>query len=221
MRWTMIVSVLAANLAFAGLAITFDYPGVLDEPPAVILAAFAAGQVAISAWFLVLALAAAALVPAAVLLGRRLPPGPAATLSVHVGVLAGLVQMLGLLRWPFAVPALAHAPDPQSAQTVFAALHGYLGTGIGETLGYLFTSAWTLLVLAALPRVPRWFAVLGVASAAAIAAGVLVPLGLAGADLANFVGYLAWSLWALCLAVRYGGRLQPSDERAMETSGVS
>lgn len=207
MRWTLITAVLAANLAFVGLGAIFDYPGVLAEPPALILAKFAADQAAISAWFLLLALGAAALVPAAVLLGRRLPPGPAATLSVHAGVLAGLVQALGLLRWPFAVPALAHAADPGSAQTVFAALHGYLGTGIGETLGYLLTAAWTLLVVAALPRPPRWFTVLGAVSALAVAAGVLVPLGLPGADLANFAGYLAWSVWAVGLAVLYGRRI--------------
>lgn len=207
MRWTLIAGVLAANLAFIGLGAVFGYPGVLAEPPARILAAFAADQAAISAWFLLLALGAAALVPAAVLLGHRLPPGPAATLAVHAGVLAGLVQALGLLRWPFAVPALAHAADQGSAETVFAALHGYLGTGIGETLGYLLTAAWTLLVLAALPRPPRWFTVLGAASALAVAAGVLVPLGLRGADLANFAGYLAWSVWAICLAIRYGRRV--------------
>lgn len=136
----------------------------------------------------------------AVLLGRRLPDGPAAALSVHAGVLAGVVQVLGLLRWPFAVPALADAADPRAAETIFAALHGYLGTGVGETLGYLLTAAWTLLVLIALPRVPLWFGALGALSALAVAAGVV------GADLVNFAGYVAWSVWAVCLAVREGGR---------------
>ncbi|WP_160150419.1 hypothetical protein [Nonomuraea solani] len=43
--------------------------------------------------------------PGAVLLGRLLPPGAAASLPVPVGVLAGLVQVLGLPRRPYAVPA--------------------------------------------------------------------------------------------------------------------
>ncbi|MGW4471820.1 DUF4386 family protein [Nonomuraea sp. NPDC004354] len=200
MRWFLTAGVLAANTAFVGLGVAFGYPDVLAEPPAEILARFAADQATISAWFLLLALGAGALIPAAVLLGRRLPPSAAATLSVHAGVLAGLVQVLGLLRWPFAVPGLAHAEQPQVAETVFSALHGYLGTGIGETLGYLFTAAWTVLLLVALPGSPRWFGVLGMGSALAIAAGVFVPLGLPGADLANFAGYVAWSGWALCLA---------------------
>jgi hypothetical protein len=201
MRWTLILAVVAANLAFAGLAASFGYPGILAEPPGRVLAAFAAEQAAVTTWFLVLAVSALALVPAAVLLGRLLPPGPAASLSVPVGVLAGAVQVLGLLRWPYAVPALAHASDRGAAETTFAALHGYLGTGVGETLGYVLTASWTLLVLAALPRRPRWFAVLGTGSAVAIAAGVLTPLAVPGADQVNFAGYVMWSAWALALGV--------------------
>jgi Domain of unknown function (DUF4386) len=212
MRWTLIAAVVATNLAFAGLAATFGYPGVLAEPPGRVLAAFAAHEGAVSAWFLVLAAGALALVPGAVLVGRLLPPGPAASLSVHVGVLAGLVQVLGLLRWPYAVPALAHAADPRAAETTFAALHGYLGTGVGETLGYLLTATWTLLVVAALPRPPRWFALLGAISALAVAAGVLTPLGVPGADQVNFAGYVAWSAWVLALAV-LRDRLMPAHTR--------
>ncbi|MFI6497735.1 hypothetical protein [Nonomuraea typhae] len=201
MRWTLIFAVLAANIAFIGLGITFDYPGILTEPPAEILAAFAATQAGTTAWFLLLAAGAAALIPAAVLLARRLPDGSAATLSAHVGVLAGAVQVAGLMRWPYAVPKLVEAPD---AATLFTTLHSYLGVGIGETLGYLLTAAWTALVLSALPRAPRWFTLLGAASAVAIASGVLGPLGVPGVDTANFIGYLAWSAWTICLAVLAG-----------------
>ncbi|GAA3075520.1 DUF4386 family protein [Streptosporangium carneum] len=204
MRWILVAGVIAANVAFVGLGSAFGYPGVLTQPSALVLARFAAAQAEITAWFLLLAFGAGALVPAAVLLGRRLPNGRAATLSVHVGVLAGTVQVLGLLRWPFAVPALAHAGDRGTAETVFAALNGYLGTGVGETLGYLLTAAWTVLVLAALPGPPRWLVALGAGSALAIAAGMLVPLGLPGTDAVNFAGYLAWSGWALCLALLPG-----------------
>jgi hypothetical protein len=200
MRWILAAGVIAANAAFIGLGSVFNYPDVLGEEPGQILARFAANQATISAWFLLLALGAGAIIPAAVLLGRRLPNSPAATLSVHTGVIAGLVQVLGLLRWPFAVPALAHASDPKAAETVFAVLHAYLGTGVGETLGYVFTAAWTVTLLIALPHRPLWFTVLGAGSALAISAGVLVPLGLPGADLTNFIGYIAWSVWSLCLA---------------------
>lgn len=61
---------------------------------------------------------------------------------------------------------------------------------------------WLVPLLGArrlLPRALRWT---GLACAAAIAAGALVPWGVPGADLANFVGYVAWSLWLLLVAGR-------------------
>ncbi|MFI6602506.1 hypothetical protein ACIBHX_40165 [Nonomuraea sp. NPDC050536] len=122
------------------------------------------------------------------------------------------MQLLGLLRWPFAVPSLAraHAADPRTAETVFAALNDYLGVAVGETLGYLFTAAWTLLVLRALPAMPRWFTALGAVSAVAIATGLLVPLGFPG--VVNFAGYLGWSGWMLALAVLTARDRLPAPE---------
>jgi hypothetical protein len=83
--------------------------------------------------------------------------GESPTLSVLalvVGVLAGLVQVLGLLRWVYLVPALArvHA-DPEASDSTraavdvtFRAFHQYLGVRVGEHLGYFLTGAWSVLV---------------------------------------------------------------------------
>jgi hypothetical protein len=76
--------------------------------------------------------------------------------------------------------------------------HRILGNLIGETLGYLFTAAWTLLVLVALGRelfAGLWFTALGAVSAVLVLAGVLSPLDLPVIDLANFIGYVLWSIW--------------------------
>ena len=72
-----------------------------------------------------------------------------------------------------------------------------LGTAIGETLGYLLTATWTVLVVVALGRryAGRWFQVLGVASAALVFVGVFSPLDLPVVDTANFFGYVLWSVW--------------------------
>ena len=66
---------------------------------------------------------------------------------------------------------------------------------MGETFGYLLTSAWTLDLLA-LDRLlaRRWFTLLGSASALLILAGVLSPWDLPGVDLAHFLGYVLWSI---------------------------
>ena len=42
---------------------------------------------------------------------------------------------------------------------------------------------------------------LGYAAAALIATGVVIPLGVGGASITNFVGYIAWCLWLIAMAV--------------------
>jgi hypothetical protein len=42
---------------------------------------------------------------------------------------------------------------------------------------------------------------LGYASAALIATGIIIPLGVEPASLSNFLGYITWCLWLLALAV--------------------
>ena len=48
---------------------------------------------------------------------------------------------------------------------------------------------------------PRWMTYLGYASAALIATGVVIPLGVHAATLTNFAGYVAWCLWLIAMAV--------------------
>ena len=207
----LIAGATTLNVAFLGLAAVFDYPAVLDQPATQVLAAFRENQGAVIGWFLVLALGAALLAPIAVLVGR-LGSSPALRLSVWVGVVAAVVQVIGLLRWPLLVPALARqAADPATAaaaEQTFRTLNQVLGTTIGETLGYALTALWTVLVTIGLAHsstgrafAGRWFTISGFAAATMIATGVLVPLDVPGADLANFGGYVVWSLWLVGAAV--------------------
>lgn len=187
----MIGAAVASNAAFLALGRVFGYPEILREPPAEILARFNADQPAIIAWFLVLAAAAACLIPVAVLV-----PG-ATSLSKTAGVLAGLVQVLGLIRWAYAVPVLADAPATPEVLTQFQVLHQYLGVGIGETLGYLGTAAWTLLVITGGFGVNKAHKAVGIVAALGILAGVAEPAGLAVAGTINFAGYVLWSVWLI------------------------
>jgi hypothetical protein len=201
-----------ANLAFLGLGTVFDYPAVLDDPPAEVLASFAAHRPAVVALFTLLALSAAALAPIAVLLGRWARTPAAGRAIVATGVAAAAVQVAGLLRWPLIVPFVS---DPYAFDT----LNLVLGRIVGETLGYLGTAVFTALVVRELAgrRFGRPTAVLGIVSAALVACGVLVPLGVPGMDLANFAGYVLWSLWLLALAVER----TPVDQAATQPSMAS
>ncbi len=128
------------------------------------------------------------------------------------GVIAGLVQTLGFLRWPFLVPYLAHAYlDPAASEAqraaatlVFEAFNRYAGMAVGEHLGYLSTSVWTFLVGLLMLRAPlfgRWLGLSGMVLAVGVAAGLLEPAGVAFAGAVNAISYLAWALWLVAVGV--------------------
>ena|SRR5688572_18970997 len=76
--------------------------------------------------------------------------------------------------------------------------------GVGEHLGYLATSVWTILLCVVLLRwrlAPGWLSVAGMALAVGIAAGLLEPAGWAAAGSINAISYLAWSVWLIALGV--------------------
>lgn len=158
------------------------------------------------------------LIAGAVLLGQALGFEGIVPMATTIGVLAGLVQMLGLLRWVYVVPALARAYadptlEPEQRDThaaVFRALHQYLGVGVGEHLGYLFTGIWSVLIgVGTLQETafPTWLGWPGIAIGAGLAIGSAEFLGpneergwaLAGAAIPFL--YIAWSAWLLAMGV--------------------
>jgi hypothetical protein len=208
----LIGSAVVVTVAFAGLGSAFDYPDVLGRPAELVLTDFGARAWAVGGLFTLLALGAAMLAPIALGTARLAGPGRWSTAAAVTGVGAALVQLLGLARWPLLVPSLAATvADPASSATDraaaverFVGLNTVLGQGLGESGGYLLTAAWTVLILLALrrrPTAPRVFAVVGLLSAALILCGLLVPLGVSGADTANFAGFLLWSAWIVWFGV--------------------
>ena len=212
---------IAFNLAFFELGRAFDYPNILRKEPDEILRRFAAGGSGLLVRWQVLLISALAMLPLAVLLAVVLGAPPALTaLSIVVGAAAALVQAVGLVRWPFAVPELARrylaaeGPDADATrrtiEVVFATLHRLLGVGIGEHLGYLLTGLWTLLVAASILAtavLPGWLGVIGLPIGVALLIGTLEFVGpnekdgwpLAGTIVP--IAYIAWSLWLIALGV--------------------
>jgi hypothetical protein len=203
---TMAAAALGAIAGFTALGSVFQYPQILKSPTADILDLYRQHQGAVMAWFLVLMIRAALLAPAGILLGR-LAGGSRGRWIARLGVVAAAVQVIGLSRWVLLVPAISSdATDPAKtadAHRTFELVHTWLGTVLGETIGYALTAAFTVLVTLAITRTtaPRWMTWLGYTSAALIATGVLVPLGLHAATLTNFAGYVAWCLWLIAMAV--------------------
>ena len=193
----LISAAVLATVAFSALGSIFDYPDVLDHPAGQVLADFHEHQGAVSTWFSVLALSAALMAPIAIGVGR-LSSDRAMRLAVPVGIAAAVVQVIGLLRWPILVPGYADSGNTSA----FSTAGDILGTAIGETIGYLLTATWTVLVIVGLRQrlAGRWFDVLGIASAALVFVGVLSPLDLPLIDTANFFGYILWSAWLIAFA---------------------
>ena len=210
----------AFNLSFGVLAAKFDYPDILRRPTSEVLDKFRQGGTTLVLWWWFFALTAAALAPLAVLLARGLDDanGTLLILGATVGVLAALVQLLGLIRWPFLIPYLARVdadPDTSHAQreavdVVFQSFHRYLGVAVGEHLGYLLTGTWTILVGVAFTQTtvaPGWVGIPGMIIGAVLALCSLEFVGpgersgwkLAG-TLTPFT-YIAWSLWLVTAGV--------------------
>jgi Domain of unknown function (DUF4386) len=206
------------NTTFTLLAKRFDYPDILRRPTEEILDRFRAGGSSLILLWWTFMLSGLLLIAAAVLLGQVLGFSGVVPLAVTIGVLAGLVQMLGLLRWVYLVPALARAqadpaldPAERSANAaVFRAFHQYLGVGVGEHLGYLLTGLWSVLVGIAVVRggpLVSWLgwpgvvigAGLVIASAEFLGANEERGWGLAGAAVP--ILYVGWSIWLFALGV--------------------
>jgi hypothetical protein len=166
------------------------------------------------------AMSAVLLAPTAVLLSATLADADPTirSLAAAIGLLAALVQFLGLIRWPFAVPHLARvATDPaatpaakDAVDVTFQTLNRYLGVAVGEHLGYLFTGVWTALAGVALIQSDQLhpaFGVVGLVLAPLFVlgsvefVGAFEPTGWKFAGRLVPVAYLGWSLWLLALGI--------------------
>src|SRR5262249_17405575 len=114
--------------------------------------------------------------------------------------------------WPFLVPFLAEsyltpaASEAQrtSALMIFDAFHRYAGMAVGEHVGYLSTSLWTLLgavVLLQAPQLPRWMGGLGVVLAVGIGFGLTEPAGFALGSVINALSYIVWAVWMMLFGI--------------------
>jgi hypothetical protein len=153
-RLTGIILVLTPvefNMFFTLSSVSFDYPDILREPSGYVLRRFAEGGGGLVATWYGFMLTAVLLVPLAVLLYKVLAreDTPYVGLAAVFGVVAGVVQFLGLARWPFLVPYLADSYlDSTSSEATraaaavsFQAFNRYAGVAVGEHLGYLFIAS--------------------------------------------------------------------------------
>lgn len=208
----LIVTPAAFNVIFIALGRTFDYPDILRRPTDEILRRFVAGGRRLILLWYAFALTGVLFLPLALIIGDLVANDPLGRASVPFGLIAGIVQLVGLLRWSFLVPHLARAyvapattgASRDATAVTFESAHRFLGMGIGEHLGYLFTGVWSVLAALALSGsglVPGLLALVGLVPTAAILIGLLEPAGVRQAGAINAIGYLVWSVWLIALGI--------------------
>ena len=133
----LIVVPIAFNASFFLLQRAFEYPDILRQPTDDILRRFKAGGAPLRRLWYAFAVSALLFTPVPILVQQVFGPDAPWYLAVGtlLGVLAGVVQVLGLIRWSFLVPSLADSyTDPhatpairESVAVTFQAFHRYVG----------------------------------------------------------------------------------------------
>jgi hypothetical protein len=210
----LLVLPVAYNGLYTLLARTFDYPDILRQPTSQILDRFTAGGSRLILTWWGFAMSAVLLAPTVVLLSAALTDANPTVLALATatGLLAALVQFLGLIRWPLAVPYLARtASDPaataatrDAVEVTFQTINRNLGVAVGEHLGYLFTGLWTALAGVALIQsdvLHLLFGIVGLLLAPLFVLGSLEfvgPFEVRGWKLAGTLVPFAYIGWSVC-----------------------
>lgn len=213
-----ILGAILVNVPYTLLIMNFDYPDILRRPAGEILERFAAGGSS-----LILTWMAFAWVGLPILFGILLLPkvlndeSPIGLLALFFGAVGALVQIVGLLRWPFVVSIMARTyADPQASvatkealAAIFQAAHQYGGVILGEHIGQLFTILWMVMLSLGLLKnkfFPTWFSIAGFVAAIVyvLAQGELLATAMPGFpvwDPAGLVGSLMWLAWMVVLGI--------------------
>lgn len=149
----LILSVLGFFLPFSILLVGLQF---VDQPFNIAFPIFRQQSTTILLSYYALAWDGLVLILSVLLLYRIFNGREAFSLAIATvcGVLGGLMQTIGDLRWPFLLPSLTSTYfDPHSNQAtrsaievVFQAMDQFAGVELSEHLYYLFIGAWSLLL---------------------------------------------------------------------------
>lgn len=215
----LVLGAIGVFIPYTILTIIFEYPDILRQETGVILTKFHnGGSALILAWWAFAILGLPLLVAYSKLGKLYEDKMPAVRWVTTIGIISGIAQIIGLLRWVFVVPVLANsyvnATDPATAaaaKIAFETVHQFGGVLLGEHIGQLFTIIWTVMMTYAfykLKLMPRWVTMLGyVASAIYLLAqtelmATVIP-GTLVVGWAGFVGSSLWLIWLMIIGVKF------------------
>lgn len=215
--WLMIAGAVGVFIPYTILTITFGYPDILREPAGTVLLNFHKGGSQLIFTWLAFALMGLPLLIAYSLIGRLLEMRlPFVRWATTIGIISGLAQIIGLLRWVFVVPVLASdfistasIARKEAIEVALNLIHQFAGVLLGEHIGQLFTNIWTTSMAIALFRVgliSNWLKQLGIISALIDLLGQSELLNTVISEfpvvpMAGFVGSTLWLVWLLLLGI--------------------
>lgn len=205
-------------LPYTILSIIFDYPIILRQEVGVILTKFQqGGHTLIWTWW-AFAMVGLPFLPAYILLGQKLENKLYfVRWATYIGVIALIVQMVGLLRWTFVVPVLAsnysqgNDMTKEASKIAFQVVHQYGGVVLGEHVGQLFTIIWTIMLcyaFAKLQILPRWLIGFGYGTSAIYLLAqtelfATVMSDFPVIDVAGLIGSTLWLVWLIIVGVKF------------------
>jgi hypothetical protein len=217
--YLLILGAIGVLVPYTILTETFNYPGILRQETDVILTRFHQGGSALIFTWLAFALLGLPLLVAYSLIGQKLEQKmPQLKWVTTIGIISGVVQIIGLLRWVFIVPVLAtdfvntsSASKREAIEISFKVIHQLGGVLLGEHLGQLFTIVWSVFISIALLKlsiIPKWLAWWGIFAsfiyllAQAELLATVIP-GFIVIDMAGFIGSTLWLLWIVVIGIKF------------------
>lgn len=215
----IIAGAIGVFIPYTMLTIIFEYPVILRQDTATILTKFHEGGNRLIFTWLAFGLAGIPLLPAYILMGKKLESrSVTAKIATTIGIIGLIVQMIGLLRWTFVVPVLSstfvNATDEATkaaAIVSFKIIHQFAGVLLGEHLGQLFTITWTILMCVIFAKnklMPSWINWLGGISAfiyllaQAELLATVIP-GFPVWSMAGFIGSTLWLIWLIIIGIKF------------------
>ena len=201
------------------LTIIFEYPLILQQDAGTILTKFHnGGNTLIFTWWAFAVLGLPLLI-AYIKIGHQLENKLGFVKWVTVlGVISGIAQIIGLLRWVFVVPVIATnyiaATDAVAKQISIGSVqvvHQFGGVLLGEHIGQLFTVIYTVMISYAFIKLklfPAWVSWLGIIAsviylmAQADLFATVIP-GFPVVPMAGFIGSTLWLIWLLITGVLF------------------
>jgi hypothetical protein len=215
----LLAGAIGVLIPYSILTFTFQYPEILRQDTGTILTRFHEGGSGLVFTWWAFAILGLPLLVAYIMIGQQFEKKLGFVRWVTtIGIISGITQIIGLLRWVFVIPVLANTyvttnnTGIKSATIVsFNVIHQFGGVLLGEHIGQLFTVIWTIMMSYGFIRLrymPVSVGLLGISSAIIYGAAqfelfaTIIP-AIPYWGFAGFAGSTLWLIWLIILGILY------------------